>query len=80
MALSVKDFLLNFQIHKPIDGYLPQPLNSVACFRFLQLQSSISFLKAFLPGPTQGGLCNQGPKFIVEREREFLLAIVVMAE
>lgn len=37
-------------------------------------------LKAFLPGPTQRDLDNQGAKFIVEKEIGFLLAIVVMAE
>jgi len=78
--LSVKDFLLNCQMPTPIDGYSPQPLNNVACFRFLQPQSSIFFSKALLRGSTQGGLCNQVSKFIVEREIGFLLAIVVMTE
>ena len=64
----------------PKNGYSPQPLNGVPYFRFLQLKSLAAFIKAPLRGPTQGGFCNQGSKFIVEGEIGFLLAIVVMTE
>ncbi|WP_227438888.1 hypothetical protein, partial [Pantoea agglomerans] len=76
----VKDFLLKLPNAHTYRWLLATAVKQCGVLQVFAATELNFLFKAFLPGRMQGGFCNQGSKFIVERKIGFLLAIVVMTK